>query len=77
MVSKIDPYMSYRFKVEIDGITSIGASEVIGLQLETETETYEEGGANDFVHILPKRTKYQHIILKRGITDKDDIWNWY
>ena len=77
MARKTDPYMSYRFKVEIDGITSIGASEVTGLQLETETETYEEGGANDFVHILPKRTKYQHIILKRGITDKDDIWNWY
>lgn len=74
---KTDPFMSYRFKVEIDGITSAGASEVTGLQLETETETYEEGGTNDFVHILPKRTKYQHIILKRGITDKDDIWNWY
>lgn len=74
---KADPFMSYRFRVEIDGITSVGASEVTGLQLETETETYEEGGANDFVHILPKRTKYQHIILKRGITDVDDIWNWY
>lgn len=77
MLRKTDPYMSYRFRVEIDGITSAGASEVTGLQLETETETYEEGGVNNFVHILPKRTKYQHIILKRGITDMDDIWNWY
>ncbi len=77
MARKTDPYMSYRFKVEIEGIISVGASEVTGLQLETETETYEEGGVNNFVHILPKRTKYQHIILKRGITDKDDIWNWY
>ncbi len=77
MARKTDPYMSYRFKVEIEGIISVGASEVTGLQLETETETYEEGGVNNFVHILPKRTKYQHIILKRGITDMDDIWNWY
>ena len=74
---KLYPYTSFRFRVEIEGITSAQASEVTGLQIETETETYEEGGVNDFVHQLPKRTKYQHIILKRGITDQDDMWKWY
>jgi phage tail-like protein len=69
--------MPFRFRVEIGGITSAGASEVTGLQIETETEPYEEGGVNDFVYQLPKRTKYQHIILKRGITDLDDMWNWF
>ncbi len=77
MARKTDPYMSYRFRVEIEGIISVGASDVTGLQLETETESYEEGGINYYVHILPKRTKYQHIILKRGITDMDDMWGWY
>ena len=48
-----------------------------GLQLETETEPYEEGGVNDFVHQLPKRTKYQNITLKRGITDLDEMWRWH
>lgn len=71
------PYTSFRFRVEIDNIISAHASEVSGLQIETETETYEEGGVNDYVHILPKRTKYQNIILKRGITDLDGMWNWY
>ncbi len=74
---KIDPLMSFRFLVEIDGVTKAHASEVTGLQIETETETYEEGGVNDFVHHLPKRTKYQHITLKRGITSRDDMWQWY
>ena len=74
---KIDPLMSFRFLVEIDGITTAHASEVTGLQIETETEPYEEGGVNDFVHQLPKRTKYQHITLKRGITDRDELWGWY
>lgn len=69
--------MPFRFRVEIDGIISAGASEVTGLQIETETEPYEEGGVNDFVYQLPKRTKYQHITLKRGITDLDDMWNWF
>ncbi|AKB18665.1 phage tail protein [Methanosarcina sp. WWM596] len=74
---KIDPLMSFRFLVEIDGIATAHASEVGGLQIETETELYEEGGVNDFVHQLPKRTKYQHITLKRGITDRDELWGWY
>lgn len=69
--------MPFRFRVEIEGITSAGASEVTGLLIETETEPYEEGGVNDFVYQLPKRTKYQHITLKRGITDLDDMWNWF
>jgi phage tail-like protein len=69
--------MSFRFLVEIDGIATAHASEVTGLQIETETEPYEEGGVNDFVHQLPKRTKYQHIALKRGITDRDELWAWY
>lgn len=71
------PYTSFRFRVEIGGIIVAQVSEVNGLQIETETEPYEEGGVNDFVHQLPKRTKYQHIILKRGITDRGELWEWY
>ncbi len=71
------PYTSFRFRVEIGGIIVAQVSEVNGLQSETETEPYEEGGVNDFVHQLPKRTKYQHITLKRGITDLDELWKWH
>ena len=63
--------------MEIHGIIAAHASEVTGLQIETEIEQYEEGGVNEYVHQLPKRTKYQHITLKRGITDQDDLWRWY
>ena len=71
------PYPSFRFRVEINGITVAQVAEVTGLQLETGTEPYEEGGVNDFVHQLPKRTKYQNITLKRGITDLDEMWRWH
>jgi len=74
---KPDPYRGFRFRVEIDGITVAHFSEVSGLQVETETEPYEEGGVNDFVHQLPKRTKFQNITLKRGITDVDELWQWH
>lgn len=72
-----DPYRGFRFRVEIDGIAVAHFSDVSGLQAETETEPYEEGGLNDFVHQLPKRTKFQHITLKRGITDVDELWRWH
>jgi phage tail-like protein len=74
---KPDPYRGFRFRVEIDGITVAHFSEVSGLQVETETEPYEEGGVNDFVHQLPKRTKFQNITLKRGITDVEELWQWH
>ncbi|KQC04761.1 MAG: phage tail protein [Methanoculleus sp. SDB] len=72
-----NPLMSFRFRVEIDGIISAYASEISGLSRETETEPYEEGGVNDGIHQLPKRTKYQNITLKRGITDRDELWKWH
>ncbi len=74
---KVNPYLSFRFRVEIGKIGVAQVSEVTGLQFETEVETYEEGGVNDYVHQLPKKTKYPRIILKRGITDLDVFWNWY
>ncbi len=72
-----DPYQGCRFLVEIDSLTVGGFSEVSGLQVETETEDYHEGGVNDYVHKLPKRTKQSNITLKRGITDSDTLWQWH
>ena len=72
-----DPYASFNFLVEIDGIIAGGFSEVTGLQVETEFEEYREGGVNDYVHKLPKITKYPNLTLKHGLTDLDILWTWY
>ena len=72
-----DPYLSFRFLVEIQGLIVGGFSEVSGLQVATEIEEKREGGVNDYVHKLPKLTKYQNITLKRGITDSDTLWEWH
>lgn len=72
-----DPYAVFSFVVEIDGTQVGGFSEVTGLQAETEVEEFREGGINDYVHKLAKITKYQNISLKRGITDREDLWKWH
>lgn len=72
-----DPYLSFKFQLEIDDLIVAGFSDVTGLQVEIETEDYREGGVNDFVRKMPKVTKYPSLILKRGITDSDVLWKWH
>ncbi len=46
------------------------------MRIETETYPVAEGGLNNFVHKLPKSTKFSEITLKRGITDWN-LYDWY
>ena len=71
-----DPFLAFRFKIEINGISVGGFSECTGLQLDTEVKDYMEGGENTYVHKLVTRTKQSNITLKRGIIDRE-LWNWY
>ncbi|ODA40663.1 phage tail protein [Desulfosporosinus sp. BG] len=72
-----NPYTNFKFLVEINGMVVAGFSEVYGLQAETETEEYREGGVNHFVLKLPKVTSYPNLTLKRGLTDSDALYKWY
>jgi len=72
-----DPLAGFRFRIELDGLVVGGFTEVSGLQAEMETEDYREGGVNDYVHKLPKLTKYPNMSLKRGLTSSDELWNWF
>jgi len=51
---KTRPLSFVQVSVEFDNIEVASFSEVRGLQIEVETESYKEGGVNDFVHIFPK-----------------------
>jgi phage tail-like protein len=66
-----------RFLVELDGLIVGGFSEVSGIQAETEVTEYSEGGVNTHVHYWVKQTKYPRIVLKRGMTNSSELWDWY
>ena len=72
-----DPYMVFRFVVEINGTRVAGFSEVTGLEVRTEVDEYREGGVNDYVHKIAKETRYPNLTLKRGITDATELWDWH
>ena len=73
-----DPFKSYSFLVEIDGIASAAFKSVSGLGAEAEVIEYREG--SDPVSSsrkLPGRVKYPNVTLKRGITASRDLWQWW
>jgi len=72
-----DPYKVFRFVVEINGTRAGGFSEVTGLEVRTEVDEQREGGTNNYVHKIAKETHYPNLTLKRGITDKTDLWAWH
>lgn len=72
-----DPYLSYNFAVEIEGLVVGGFSEVSGLQAEIEVQEYREGGVNEYMLKRAGPVKYPSLVLKKGITDQRSLWDWY
>lgn len=73
-----DPYLSFRFTVEVDQQEVAGFSEVTGLTFETEMESFREGGVNLHEQQLAGPTKFpSRLILKRGLSDVYTLWSWY
>lgn len=70
-----DPYKNFNFLVEIDGIARAAFSEVSGLESETSVVEYRTG-SEPGTRKLPGLTKYSNIVLRRGITQDRDLWNW-
>jgi phage tail-like protein len=71
-----DPYKRFNFVVEIDGIARAAFSEVSGLESETAVVEYRVGSEPNTVRKLPGLTKFANIVLRRGVTKDDELWNW-
>jgi len=70
------PLTDFRFLLIIDDIAVAGFSEVSGLERNIIIEDYKEGG-NDFVYKFPKGITYNNLILKKGLSDSDQLWKWH
>jgi phage tail-like protein len=74
---RLDPYLGFRFLVEIEGLIVAGFTEVSGLSAEIEPFAYREGGLNEYQHQLPGPVTYPRLVLRRGLTDIDNLWAWH
>jgi phage tail-like protein len=62
-----DPFVSFRFVLELGALQVAGFQECSGLQLETKTFEYAEGGRNRSMLKFPERGAVSNITLKRGM----------
>ncbi len=76
MATRKDPYQSYRFKVELDGIQRGGFKEASGLETSNDVVEYREGDKPSTVTKLSGMTKYSNITLKGGMTDDHSLIDW-
>src|SRR5687767_8233835 len=72
-----DPYGSFRFLVEIDGIARAAFQQCTGFDSTVEIKEYREGGDNATMRKLPGQTKYSNIQLKWGMSSDVDLYEWH
>lgn len=69
------PLTSFSFRVQFANISKLNLDmrfqSVSGLSAEVVTETYREGGQNIKDHVLPVKTQYPDLVLKRGFVALD------
>ena len=72
------PYRTYNFRVEIDGIGEAQFAEVVVPAAEIAVVEYREGAdKSSATRKLPGRVKYGNVVLKRGITADLSLYQWF
>ncbi len=74
---RVDPYGSFNFLVEIDGITRAAFHEASGFESAIDIIEHREGGENTTLRKIPAITKYTNITLKWGVTDDRELYEWH
>jgi len=77
-VQRDNPYLNFNFLVDIGLGDELGFSEVEVPSGEIEVIEYREGGDRvNSARKLPGLTKYPNVTLKRGITGRTDLFEWW
>ena len=72
-----DPLASFHYKIDVGGVIRGYFTECNGLGAETEVIEHKTLiGNQDIIQMIPGRTKWEQLKLKRGITDRMDFWAW-
>jgi phage tail-like protein len=68
-------YRNYNFLLRID-TSEIRFTECLGLGMRIEPIRYRESGSQSLVRTLPGPVAYSEVILRYGVTDSLELWNW-
>ena len=73
---RFDPYKNFKFRVRWDGKFVAGISKVGALKRSTEVVEHREGGDPSTSRKSPGRTKFEAIMLERGVTHDPEFVRW-
>jgi phage tail-like protein len=78
MADRVDPLVGFHYAVEIQGMVTGYFTECSGLGSEHEVIEHKviDPKGHEAILKIPGRMKWENIVLKRGITDNMDIWDW-
>jgi phage tail-like protein len=78
IATRIDPFRTFNFRLEIDGLTVGSFRECSGLAADGNAVEYREGtDIPRSVRKLIGLQTYSNVTLKRGYTSNPELWNWY
>jgi phage tail-like protein len=76
--TRVDPFRTFNFRLEIDGLTVGSFRECSGLAADGNSVDYREGtDIPRSVRKLIGLQSYPNVTLKRGYTTNPELWNWY
>lgn len=73
---RFDPYKSFKFRVKWDGRYVAGITRVSALRRVTEVIEHREGGEPNATRKSPGRTRFEPIVLERGVTHDTEFESW-
>ena len=71
-----DPFASYNFMVESNGLIQAGFTECTGLNSESNIIEYREGTDAPHMRKLIGLNKHANVILKHGVGLKHQMFDW-
>lgn len=73
---RFDPYKNFKFRVRWDGRFVAGVSKVGALKRTTEVVEHRVGGDSSTGRKSPGRSKFEPIMLERGVTHDEEFERW-
>ena len=73
---RFDPYHGFNFRVMWDGRPVAGITKVSALSRSTEPIVFREGGMPNNFRISPGLTKFEPIVLERGLSHDKAFEDW-
>ena len=73
---RVEPYLKYKFLVEIDGIADAYFLEVEGLNVTVDVIEYREDGDQLNPGLIPGLVHYGPLVLRDGVTESTELLDW-